>query len=76
MNRSNCGSGNDKSANCVIVANGISTAEFLTGFYRSLRFKITDIFSISWLKARKSTEKEAFNVAIGVLPHLKGEEND
>jgi hypothetical protein len=58
------------------VANGISTAEFLTGFYRSLRFKITGIFSILWLKARKTTEKATFNVAIGVLPQLQGEEND
>lgn len=73
MNRSNCGSGNDKSANCVIVANGISTAEFLTGFYRSLRFKITGVFSILCLKARKSTEKASFNVAIGVLSQLQGE---
>jgi len=58
------------------VANGISTAEFLTGFYRSLRFKIAGIFSISWLEARKSTEKAAFNVAIGALPQLQGEAND
>jgi len=76
MNRPNCGSGNDKSANCVIVANGISTAEFLTGLYRSLRVKIADIFSISWLEARKTTEKVTFNVAIGVLPQLQGEAND
>ena len=76
MNRSNCGSGNDKSANCVIVANGISTAEFLTGFYRSLRFKNADIFSILCHRARKLTEKAAFNVAVGVLPQLQGEEND
>jgi len=76
MNRPNCGSGNDKSANCVIVANGISTAEFLTGSYSSLRFKIADIFSISSLETRKTAEKAAFNVAIGVLPQLLGEAND
>jgi len=58
------------------VANGISTAEFLTGFYRSLRFKNADIFSILWLEARKTAEKVTFNVAIGVLPQLQGEEND
>jgi hypothetical protein len=55
------------------VANGISTAEFLTGFYRSLRFKITGIFSISWLETRKTAEKAAFNVAIGALSQLQGE---
>jgi len=58
------------------VANGISTAEFLTGFYSSLRFKVTGIFSVLCLKARKSTEKAAFNVAIDALPQLQGEAND
>jgi hypothetical protein len=58
------------------VANGISTAEFLTGFHRSLRFRITGIFFISWLESRKTTEKATFSVAIGALPHLQGEEND
>ena len=76
MNRPNCGSGNAICHNDTIRAFVISTAEFLTGFYRSLRFKNADIFSILCHRARKLTEKAAFNVAVGVLPHLKGEEND
>ncbi len=35
----NYGNANDRIGNCVIVANGISTAAFLTGFYSSKEFK-------------------------------------
>ena len=35
----NYGSANDRIGNYVIMANGISTAAFLTGFYRSKKVK-------------------------------------
>ena len=37
-NSPNCGSENDRNQNYVIVANGIATAAFLTGYKRSQGF--------------------------------------
>jgi hypothetical protein len=54
--------------NCVIVANGISTAEFLRVFYSFLRVKNRITFLFLGIECQKSVRNVSFNVAVNLLP--------
>jgi hypothetical protein len=54
--------------NCVIVANGISTAAFLKDFYGLLRVKYQVILLFFGIECQKYLRNVSFNVAVNLLP--------